>query len=59
LGILYPLKKQVDAVTNPDWATGQDDDESLIFGVVVPVELSLVDEHGDLKCVCIEKDVQK
>lgn len=47
LGVDCPLGEQVNAVTDADGAAGKDYDECFVFGVVVPVEFSLVDEHLD------------
>lgn len=43
--VFCPLGEDVDGIIGADDTLGEDDGEGLVNGVVVPVELSLVNEH--------------
>lgn len=47
LGVHSPLREHVGSVAVAGKAVGQDDGEGLVLAVAEPLELSLVDKHGD------------
>ena len=55
LGIDGPLPVGADRIVEGETG-GEDDGDGLVRGVVEPVELAVVDEHGgeDVECVWVE-----